>query len=247
MIASSSSRLSSFGFSGTIAHGAFEARKPAAFTGTADTKSLYRNKSLFNRSQHQYSPMRRIALARDQTKTKIGQETRTVCCREQIVTLADHWRAPFGNQTQIAEEMEFQHVCCSPQFDRQRTQINPLEVMQMRPGACFDLKENSPEALQIGLANSVCNGATGMLRRTVFPELAYAPFPQTSISKLDLVSNLLQPQSTLVLSIGEANLGAHNFSNQMSPNSEMDAEAQATRLLGGNMQCIQLPTETMST
>ena len=191
--------------------------------------------------------MRRIALALDQTNVKVGEEAHTVCCREQIVTLVDHGRAPFGNQTQIAEEMEIQRVCCSPQFDRQRTQINPLEVMQMRPGACFDSKENSPEAFPIGLANSVCNGATGMLRRTVFPELAYAPFPQTSISKLDLVSNLLQPQSTLVLSIGEANLGAHNFSNQMSPNSEMDAEAQATRLLGGNMQCIQLPTETMST
>ena len=40
----SGSRLSSFGFSGTIAHGAFEARKPAAFTGTADSKSLYRNR-----------------------------------------------------------------------------------------------------------------------------------------------------------------------------------------------------------
>ena len=40
--ASSGSRLSSFGFSGTIAHGAFEARKPA--TSPADAKSLYRNR-----------------------------------------------------------------------------------------------------------------------------------------------------------------------------------------------------------
>ena len=120
-------------------------------------------------------------------------------------------------------------------------------MMQMRPETLFAVTENSPEGLQIGFANSLCSVATGMLRCTVIPELAYAPFPQTSISKLDLVSNLLQPQSTLVLSTGEANLGAHNFSNQMSPNSEMDAEAQATRLLGGNMQCIQLPTETMST
>ena len=38
----SSSRLSSFGFSGTIAHGAFEARK--AVTSPSDTKSLYRNR-----------------------------------------------------------------------------------------------------------------------------------------------------------------------------------------------------------
>jgi len=40
--ASNSSRLSSFGFSGTIAHGAFEARKTA--TSPADAKSLYRNR-----------------------------------------------------------------------------------------------------------------------------------------------------------------------------------------------------------
>ena len=42
--ASSGSRLSSFGFSGTIAHGAFEARK--AVTGPRDAKSLYRNRRL---------------------------------------------------------------------------------------------------------------------------------------------------------------------------------------------------------
>ena len=38
----SGSRLSSFGFSGTIAHGAFEARKTA--TSPTDSKSLYRNR-----------------------------------------------------------------------------------------------------------------------------------------------------------------------------------------------------------
>ena len=38
----SASRLSSFGFSGTIAHGAFEARKPV--TSPTDAKSLYRNR-----------------------------------------------------------------------------------------------------------------------------------------------------------------------------------------------------------
>ena len=40
--ASSGSRLSSFGFSGTIAHGAFEARKPV--TSPTDAKALYRNR-----------------------------------------------------------------------------------------------------------------------------------------------------------------------------------------------------------
>jgi hypothetical protein len=40
--ASSGSRLSSFGFSGTIAHGAFEARKPV--TSPIESKSLYRNR-----------------------------------------------------------------------------------------------------------------------------------------------------------------------------------------------------------
>ena len=41
-LASSGSRLSSFGFSGTIAHGAFEARKPVM--SLTDAKSLYRNR-----------------------------------------------------------------------------------------------------------------------------------------------------------------------------------------------------------
>ena len=80
--------------------------------------------------------MRRIALALDQPRVKIGEGTRTVCCREQIVTLVDHWhesnRSNFGNQIQIADEMESQRVSCSPKFDRQMTQINPLEVMHMR-------------------------------------------------------------------------------------------------------------------
>jgi len=41
--ASSGSRLSSFGFSGTIAHGAFEARKTIVSTSNV-AKSLYRNR-----------------------------------------------------------------------------------------------------------------------------------------------------------------------------------------------------------
>ena len=45
-IASKSSRLSSFGFSGTIAHGAFEARKVVTLGSASarDSKSLYRNR-----------------------------------------------------------------------------------------------------------------------------------------------------------------------------------------------------------
>ena len=192
--------------------------------------------------------MRRIALAPDQTNVKFG-ETHTMCCREQIVTLADHSpnKSYFGNQTQIADEMESQRVSCSPQFDRQLTQINPLEVMQIQPEARFALPVISAESLQIELAISLCNVATGMLQCTVFPELAYAPFPQSSISKLALAKNLLRPQSTLVLSTGEANLGAHNFSNQISPSLAIGADAEATRLLGQNMRCIQLPMETVST
>jgi len=42
-IATSGSRLSSFGFSGTIAHGAFEARKTIVSISN-DSKSLYRNR-----------------------------------------------------------------------------------------------------------------------------------------------------------------------------------------------------------
>ena len=187
--------------------------------------------------------MRRIALALEQAKVRVGEETRAVYCREQIVTLTDHWRAQntssFGNQTQTADEIEFQRVSCSPQCDRQMT--------QMQPEAPFALTENSPEVLQIGLANSLCNGATGMLRCTVSPELTHVPFPQSSISKLELAKNLLRSQSTLVLSPGEANLGVHNFSNKVSPAHAIKAKTEAARLLGQNVQCIQLPMETMST
>ena len=183
--------------------------------------------------------MRRIALALDQTNIKSGEETRTACCREQIVTLADHWcesnRYYFG-KTHMADEMESQRVSCSPKFDRQITQISPLEVMHMRTEACFDLTKNSLEALQIGLAISVCNG--GMLQCTLLSEPTCAPFPQSSISKLGLAKNLLRAQTTLVLSTGEANLGAHNFSNQVSPSSVIKAEAETTRLLGQNMRCV---------
>ena len=49
MVASSGSRLSSFGFSGTIAHGAFEARKPV--TSPTDSKSLYRNRRFIARNE----------------------------------------------------------------------------------------------------------------------------------------------------------------------------------------------------
>ena len=86
-----------------------------------------------------------------------------------------------------------------------------------------------------------------MLRCTILPDLEYVPFSKSSISKLELAKNLLRPHTTLVLSPGEANLGAHNFSNQVSPSSVIKAEAEATRLLGQNMRCVQLPMETMST
>ena len=107
--------------------------------------------------------------------------------------------------------------------------------------------EDFSEALEVGLAESQCNGITGMLRCQVLPDLEYAPFPPTSITKLALAKNLLRPQSTLVLSTGEANLGAHNFSNQISPSLAIGADAEATRLLGQSMRYIQLPMETMST
>ena len=48
--ASNGSRLSSFGFSGTIAHGAFEARKTIVSMSSNDSKSLYRNRRFVNPS-----------------------------------------------------------------------------------------------------------------------------------------------------------------------------------------------------
>ena len=119
-------------------------------------------------------------------------------------------------------------------------------TQHVSPEAHFTFTGDSPEALS-WLAESQCNGTTGMLRCTVLSDLEYASFPPSSISKLALANNLLQPRTTLVLSTGEANLGAHNFSNQVSPSSIIKPEAEAIRLLGQNMQHIQLPMETLST
>ena len=155
-------------------------------------------------------------------------------CREQRFTLATSTRSYSCNQVTPADMAEQ-----VPQLD-----IRHMIAQHMSPEVHFPFTENFPEALQAGIAGSQC---TGMHRCTVLPDLEYAPFPQNSTSKLTLAKNLLWPQSTLVLSTGEANLGAHNFSNQIGPSLVIGAEAQATRLLGQNLQCIQLPMETVST
>ena len=105
----------------------------------------------------------------------------------------------------------------------------------MTPEAHFAFTENFPEALQTALVGSQC---TGMLRCTVFQELTHTLFPRSSKSKPDLTKDLLRPQSTLILSSGAANLGVHNFSNEISPSTLIEAGAQATRLLGQNLLCI---------
>jgi acyl carrier protein len=120
-------------------------------------------------------------------------------------------------------------------------------TQHMSPEAHFTFTEDFPEALQTGLAESQCNGVTGMLRFTGYQELSHNPFARSLTSKLALANDLLWPQSTLLLSTGEANVGAHNFSNQVSPSSVIKEKTEATRLPGQSMRHIQLPMETMST
>ena len=189
--------------------------------------------------------MRRIALATGSSKVMVDaqEEQADVYCREQRFRLAAWHPSPrsySGNQTtplDLAEpELQF----------RDDVDIRHNTTKHMSPEAHFAFTD-FPEALQIQLADSQCNGTNSVPWCTVFPELAYAPFPQSSISKFTLAKNLLRPQSTLVLSTGEANLGAHNFSNEIGPSLAIEAEAQATRLLGQSMRYIQLPMETMST
>ena len=190
--------------------------------------------------------MRRIALAVGTSKGKIGAqgEQSALRCREYRFTLAG-WhpslRSYSCNQATPVDlagrEMQFGN----------NIDVRPMITKHVSPEAHVAFTEDFSEALEVGLAESQCNGITGMLRCQVLPDLEYAPFSPTSISKLALAKNLLRPQSTLVLSTGEANLGAHNFSNQISPSLAIGADAEATRLLGQNMRCIQLPMETVST
>ena len=187
--------------------------------------------------------MRRIALATGSGKVRgNAQEQRTdVYCREHRFSVAGWHPSPRSySQNQSAPvdlaERELQ------------LDIRHMITQRVSPEAHFAFTEDfSSEVLEVGLAESQCNGTTGVLRCTVHQDLSHTPFPQSSISKLELAKHSLQPQSTLVLSTGGANLGAHNFSNEISPSSVIEAEAEATRLLGGNMRCIQLPMETVST
>ena len=130
--------------------------------------------------------MRRIALALDQTNVKACEETRMVC-REQIFTVADWHPSPRSyseNQTAPVNLAEREL-----QLD-----IRRVITQRVSPETHFAFTEDfSSEALEVGLAESQCNGATGMLRCNVSLELTYAPFPQNSISQLAMAKNLLQP------------------------------------------------------
>jgi len=233
---------SSFGWSGIIAHGVFQYERSVEASSerrSFASASLYRKYSLLVRRERQLSSIRRIALAVRSNKVRVGahEHQADLYCREHRVTVAGWHPSPKSyseNQTALVDSAE----------QELQLDIRPMITQHMSPEAHFSFTEDFSEALQYGFAGSQC---TGMLRCTVFQELTHTPFPQSSISKLEQAKNLLWPQSTLVLSTGEANFGAHNFSNQISPSSVIKAEVQATRLLGGDMQCIQLPTETMST
>ena len=88
-----------------------------------------------------------------------------------------------------------------------------------------------------------CNGSDDKLRSVIYPEPAYAPFPQASSSKLNLPDGFHQPQNCLVLTTGESRLGSHNFSDQLHRTSTFEAGARA---IGGSVRSIELPLITES-
>jgi hypothetical protein len=227
---------SSFGWSGIIAHGVFQHKRTVEMSSEVCTfaiASLYRKYSLLVRRERQLSSIRRIALAVRSNKVRVGahEHQADLYCREYRVRVAGWHPSPKSyseNQTALVDSAEREL-----QLD-----IRPMITQHMSPEAHFSFTEDFSEALQYGFAGSQCNGVTGMLRCTVYQDLSHTPFPQSSISKLEQAKNLLWPQSTLLLSTGEANVGAHNFANQVSPSSVLEAEVQTTRLLGQNMRCI---------
>lgn len=187
--------------------------------------------------------MRRIAVAIGSRKVMVDvqEQQADVYCREQIITVAGWHPSPrsySGNQATPVDMAE-RELQINDFVD-----VRSMLAQHMTPDVHFAFTENFPEALQTGLAGSQC---TGMLQCTVFQELTRTPFPKSSKSKLELTKDLLRPQSTLIISSGVANLGVHNFSNEISPSTVIEGGAQATRLLGHNLRCIQLPMETMST
>ena len=59
--------------------------------------------------------------------------------------------------------------------------IRPMITQHVSLETYFAFTENSSNALEVGLAESQCNGTTDMLRCTVLPDLEYAPSPPSPI------------------------------------------------------------------
>ena len=141
--------------------------------------SLYRNYSLLVRQERQLSLMRRIALVVRSSKARVDTQGKqsALYCREQRFTVAGWQPSPMsysGNQKAPVDLAEREL-----QLD-----IRHMITQHVSPEAHFAFTD--PGALRIGLAEIQCNDTTGMLRCTVSPELAYAPFPPSSTSMLEL-------------------------------------------------------------
>jgi len=217
------SRLSSFGFSGTIAHGAFDIQQPVVANKVLASSdvSIYRARTICQELHMKH--FGRVAVARrSRMEVCNGTEAKSATyCREHIFTLVD-----YSCRTQTTLDL-------SGSSGTSSTKTDLIEApSKLRDRAC--------SWASIGLN---CNRSDGKLRSVIYPEPRYAPFPQASSSKLNLPGGFHQPQGSLVMMTGESNLGSHNFSNQVKRISSVEAGARA---VGGSVLSIELPLITES-
>ena len=226
-----SSRLSSFGFSGTIAHGAFDIQKPVVVDKliTPLAISLYRARSI--RQEFQAKHFGRVAVARRSCREVCnGIEAKSAMyCRERIFTLADYT---------CRSQTTFDLSGPSGTSSSKTTEFGSF--VPFGSSEVFKSLTDIPPGSAVGIGLN-CNGSDDKLRSVIYSEPTHAPFLRAS--KLNLPDGFHQPQSSLMLMTGESRLGSQNFSDQLQRISSVEAGARA---VGKSVRSIELPLITES-
>ena len=248
--------MSSFGYSGTIAHGAFCAGRSVESEECGSSVSVYRVRAM--RCECLLSHIRRVALSRGRRNyqnTSRRELRSALYCREQTLTLSlnRQMRPQSTSRAAIEQTIEqSQLIFQSSGYNFCETDIMIREgrfVTKMRregnhPGPEVHFNLTGYSSIVLGVAKTMYGDMDGQVQCVVSPEPRHAPFTHQSVSTFELANNFNLLQSTLVLMTGETDCGSHNFSGQIRPNADIEVEVCANRLRGDNLQSIQLPVAT---
>jgi acyl carrier protein len=226
----SGSRLSSFGFSGTIAHGAFSAQSSQRSVSSMPA-SLYRSRHHLSRAQH----LERLSVARrvgsESLSTSAGRPA--VYCKVQTISRPDSCKC-VAQKAIRTEDIDQNLIEGSLPLNAINVTAGSWKrLLGMARNAPRDfLPQSNPtegfalvgdalgmdmEVLRVVLAKA--HHHANMLQSLVFPE----------VQSHDLMNTSVWPQSTFVLTKGAVN-------------SISEAEVQTTRLSGESVHSVGIPT-----